>query len=286
MQRSRHEIQDWRRFELMVSRLERALQPTGCAIRSPDFLLDHETGEKREVDCSITLPGDGEARISIECRKRGARQDVTWIEQLATKRVALRLAETIAVSSRGFSTSAYRKARHHGLTLNTYQEITVAIASRPLAINHTRVTWTLKQFAYEIDEQHPESPYDEVQRIEREIVAGGRDSALLRVIHSSAEISLGEFIDYVASQIDATVPNKSERRFKIGFREPTTLACMSDPIPLLAVNLELEEHRVTQRVDEPVLGTYSSLDRVLLHVARAKCAQHQLTVFFRVLDCQ
>lgn len=280
---ARKEIQDWRRFELMVTQLERALRSTQCIFRSPDFLVDHETGGTREVDCSITFPGLDAPRISIECRKRGAREDVTWIEQLATKRRALRLVETIAVSSRGFSAAAYRKAQHHAISLNTYKEVALALAERPLAIYHTRLTWTLKKLSYEISDDLPELPHEEVHRIEASIANAERDTAILRVISCDSMISLGQLIDHVSSRIDVTI-DKPRRRLKIGFFEPTTLTFMSEPIPLLAVHLELEESRTTNRVDDPVFGTYSGAAGTLLQVARATCAQHQLTLLFQVLD--
>ena len=143
----------------MVSRLEQVLRSPDYSFKSPDYVLDTEINELREVDCSITYnaPG-GKKRISIECRKRGTRQDVTWIEQLATKMRALELSGTIAVSSKGFSKAADLKAKHHGITLNTYREMQLSLEARPLEIRHLRRSWSLLSFEYEVSEQCPEVP--------------------------------------------------------------------------------------------------------------------------------
>jgi hypothetical protein len=62
------------------------------------------TGRKREVDVSIrSRAGTPSIFITIECRKRHPKQDVTWIEQLAAKWDAIGAACTIAVSSSGFT---------------------------------------------------------------------------------------------------------------------------------------------------------------------------------------
>ena len=98
---------EWRQFELLVSRLEEALKPYGYVFKSPDKLIDYDTNELREVDCSIRFTENNiEKIVSVECRKRRGTQDVTWIEQLACKMDSLKLAGTIAVSSKGFSKSA------------------------------------------------------------------------------------------------------------------------------------------------------------------------------------
>ena len=57
---------EWRKFELTVSRLEKLLTPRGYIFKSPDKLVDHDTGELREVDCSITHEESG-AVVSMEC---------------------------------------------------------------------------------------------------------------------------------------------------------------------------------------------------------------------------
>jgi hypothetical protein len=59
----------------------------------------------------------------VECRRHSARQDVTWIEQLAAKRRNIGAALTIAVSSSGFTSEATHLAAREGISLRTVEEL-------------------------------------------------------------------------------------------------------------------------------------------------------------------
>ena len=64
--------------------------------------------------------------VTIECRRRTKVQDVTWIEQLATKKTSIGADRTIAVSVSGFSADAQTAASHSGITLRKVSDLTVA----------------------------------------------------------------------------------------------------------------------------------------------------------------
>jgi hypothetical protein len=116
-----------RQFEKLVARIEGALVPDGAVVKSPDRLLDLFTGELREVDVSIrSKVGSVEVLITVECRDRAKTEDVTWIEQLATKQKHIGATHTIAVSSTGFSEPAVTAARIHGISTRTIEEVTDA----------------------------------------------------------------------------------------------------------------------------------------------------------------
>lgn len=118
---------DWREFELMVAEIEKIAAPRDAVVKSPDQIRDMTTGKTREVDASIRYRiGTADVLITIECRKRSRRADVTWIEQLAAKRLKIGAAKTIAVSSNGFSKSAKQTAEQSGIELRTLSEITTA----------------------------------------------------------------------------------------------------------------------------------------------------------------
>jgi len=111
---------DWRDFEQMVARIEESLAPKGAVVKSPDKIRDLVSGRLREVDASIRFRvGSTPLLITIECRKRKGVQDDTWIEQLATKRGKIGAAKTIAVSSKGFSSSAITTAKLYGIELRS-----------------------------------------------------------------------------------------------------------------------------------------------------------------------
>lgn len=111
-------VPDWREFEELVARIEEVAAPRGAIVTSPDRLPDQRTGRLREVDVSIrSKVGTATVLITVECRKRRHRQDVTWIEQLANRRHALGAAVTVAVSHVGFSEAAKVVAAHEGIQL-------------------------------------------------------------------------------------------------------------------------------------------------------------------------
>jgi hypothetical protein len=113
-----------REFEALTARIEAALAPTGAKIRSPDRIRDKLTGLFREVDASVRYTvGSCDLLITIECRDRSRTQDVTWIEQLATKRVHIGADRTIAVSSSPFTAAALRAAQAHGISTRLISEI-------------------------------------------------------------------------------------------------------------------------------------------------------------------
>ncbi|MFY9825032.1 MAG: restriction endonuclease [Thermoanaerobaculia bacterium] len=116
--------QDWRDFEGLVALIEEQAAPRGAAVKAPDRIRDMVTGHLREVDASIRFSaGTTEILVTVECRKRSRKGDDTWIEQLATKKQRIGASKTIAVSSAGFTKSALRSARHHGIELRKLSEI-------------------------------------------------------------------------------------------------------------------------------------------------------------------
>ena len=106
-------------FELLIKKIKNILTPKGAVIKSPDYLADKITGRHREVDLSIRTQIESKpVLITVECRDRQKKnEDVTWIEQLVTKATDLEVFKTIAVSSKGFSTEAIKKANYYGIDI-------------------------------------------------------------------------------------------------------------------------------------------------------------------------
>ncbi len=115
---------EWREFERLVARIEADAGPDGITVSSPDRIKCKFTGQMREVDASIrSQTGIAETLITIECRQRAAAQDVTWIEQLVTKKHAIGADRTIAVSASGFSKNAQKVADQYGIVLRKISEV-------------------------------------------------------------------------------------------------------------------------------------------------------------------
>jgi Restriction endonuclease len=121
----RHATSNWKEFQDVVARIERQLAPQSARVKSPDKILDAITNKPREVDASIRLPaGSSEILITIECRRRGRKDDVRWIEELAAKRHSIGAHQTIAVSNAGFSAAARVKANVFAIELRRLRDVT------------------------------------------------------------------------------------------------------------------------------------------------------------------
>jgi hypothetical protein len=119
---------NWRNLELLVEKIEKSFLSDNAIIKSPDYLLDKVTNELREVDISIrNFVGTSNLLVAIECRHRGTKQDVRWIEEIKTKHENLGANKIIAVSKNGFTSQAIIKAKFFGIELRTFEEITPEI---------------------------------------------------------------------------------------------------------------------------------------------------------------
>lgn len=126
MKGTKKPIPEWKKFEQLIARIEADAGPLSLTVTSPDRIRSKITGRLREVDASVrTKIGTSNILITIECRKRKTTQDVTWIEQLATKRNHIGADRTIAVTSTDFSAEAKAIAHHHGIDLRRLSEVSV-----------------------------------------------------------------------------------------------------------------------------------------------------------------
>src|SRR5690242_19195938 len=92
-----------RDLEVLVRDLERFLSDTPVEIRSPEHFTGRLSGIRREVDVTVRgKVGSLPVLAMIECRKRGTPSDVTWIEQIATKRDDIGAHRAVAVAMRRF----------------------------------------------------------------------------------------------------------------------------------------------------------------------------------------
>jgi hypothetical protein len=114
----------------------------------------------------------------VECRDRDDTEDVTWVEQLASKRDAVGADKAVAVSATGFTRGAKNAAPTYGIPLRTLQQIDLSevllwfpFQEMPL----DRLCWTLHHFEIAVDPSALES----VQS-----VTGSVDKVLVRAKHN------------------------------------------------------------------------------------------------------
>lgn len=142
----------WREFEKLVSRIEGLLCPAGALVRSPDHLPKVTGKGTREVDASIRFSlGSTKLLVTVECRRRSHKQDVTWIEQLATKKRNVGATSTLAVSATEFSEEALEVARREGIETRVLSQVTDdnirALTAEQLIVNAHGMTFTLGHVA-------------------------------------------------------------------------------------------------------------------------------------------
>jgi hypothetical protein len=109
---------------MLTARIEGALSGKGVVIKSPDHLEDKVAGGTREVDVSLRCRvGSVDVVVIVECRDRGRSADVTWIEQVKTKRDAVGASKAVAVATGMFSKKATRAANRYGIDLRTIMQV-------------------------------------------------------------------------------------------------------------------------------------------------------------------
>jgi hypothetical protein len=124
---SRPSSPKWRQFEELVARIEKHLAPKGAKVASSDHVPDFVAGGTRQVDATIRYRvGSSDLLIAIECRDRSAKPDVRWIEEIASKKADCRIDRMIAVSSKGFTKKAQKKATAHGISARVIKEIALS----------------------------------------------------------------------------------------------------------------------------------------------------------------
>jgi Restriction endonuclease len=135
MAAGKKELPAWKQFEQLVARIESDASKEGLTVVSADRIRCKITGRKGEVDASIRGKiGTADVLITIECRKRHSKQDVTWIEQLAAKRDAIGASCTIAVGPQDFTAGAEMVARRHGIRLRRLSDISIDEINRLIRI--------------------------------------------------------------------------------------------------------------------------------------------------------
>lgn len=106
-------------FELAYTHLYSSLDKEKYMVTNSALLNSKINNKKREVDVLVEYTDEqGKLRrIGIECRDRKGMQDVTWVEQMATKKEILGLDSLILTTTSTFSQSAIDTANYFGIIL-------------------------------------------------------------------------------------------------------------------------------------------------------------------------
>jgi len=106
-------------FQRIVMHIAKQLAPQGAVVRESVELPEHNiAGVLREIDTVIEISaGITCLRVAIECRERGRRASVQWIDELIGKYSLLPVDRILAVSRAGYSRAAELKAKLHNIEL-------------------------------------------------------------------------------------------------------------------------------------------------------------------------
>jgi hypothetical protein len=170
-----------RALEMLTARIEGALSGLDVTVKSPDDPPDLVAGGTREVDVSLrSKVGSAEVLVIVECRDRGRRADIQWIDQVKTKRDAVGAAKAIAVASGDFSKKALTAARAYGIDTRTLAQVNSAEIKRwagtlTMSLHETffdKLTVTVKLIGTD------PLPQEKGTRIRREVYCLSRGLAL------------------------------------------------------------------------------------------------------------
>jgi len=117
-----------REFEKLVAQVEGALVGQHAKVTSPDRIQDKDVATRhlREIDVSIRMKvGSAPTLVIIECRNRGRKQDVEWVEQVKAKRDSVGADKAIMVPSCGLTPLAQQKAAAYGIIVSRFNRITI-----------------------------------------------------------------------------------------------------------------------------------------------------------------
>lgn len=150
-----------RNVELLVAHLEKHLGGTGIQVASPEYIVGRMSGSRREVDVTLRAKiGSSNVLVIVECRDRDDTEDVTWVEQLATKRKDVGADKAVAVSATGFSKGAKNTAAKLDIPLRTLQQIDLSevllwFPFREMVLD--KLCWTLHHIEIAVDRDALES---------------------------------------------------------------------------------------------------------------------------------
>lgn len=152
-----------REFETLVSLLEKELGPQGVIVTSPDYIRGKMSGSNREIDISLRHQiGSSCVLLVIECRKRADSQDVSWIEQVASKIKDIGADKAVVVSSNGFTSGAKNFATANNIEVRTLEEVDVKEFGNWLGTNNMVITDYRVEFR-EINFDLPEDAPSEIK---------------------------------------------------------------------------------------------------------------------------
>lgn len=107
-----------RDLEIIVAELEWLLSESTLKVTSPDYIYNHLTEKKEEIDVSVSGKfGSHDILILIQCRDRIGPEESNWIGELATQKEGMKANQMVALSSGEFTAPSRKLADKKGIEL-------------------------------------------------------------------------------------------------------------------------------------------------------------------------
>lgn len=268
----------WRKFQDLVAHIEQTLAGKGAVVTTPDHVPDVVTSQLREVDASIRLTvGPTPILITVESRKRKPKQDVRWIEELATKKTNIGAAKTIAVSATGFTAAAMEAAGRHGIELRTLEDrIGEEIVQQFLSGFKISVIVTdavARTIAFQLEDGRPLLPTDLGDDLVAALQSGGDATSV--VIATEVATGRGLTLDHILQRGDeGDIPvdgSPITKAVQVGFKPGRAFTVSTKHGPRLVGRVEVLAEYKRSDVPAPTTGLYeyATVDRPLRRIIEA-----------------
>jgi Restriction endonuclease len=266
----------WRAFEQRVADIEKALSPRGARVTSPDWIRDLVTGQPREVDASIRMRvGSSDVLITVECRRRAHKEDVTWVEQLATKKNNIGASKTIAVSSTGFSSAAMDLARRSGIDLrrleDRIEDELVASFTQGLKIELTEVNFAIRGVTIELEDGRTPSVEDFAPELRNQVAQDSLRAPLVVEVSSGRVLRLGNWAMSAGDQDLLIGGPPVEKQLRLEFKPRTaTIALREGPQFVRSLTAGIGYTKSVHRAPVTSYLEYGPLDATLRQTVEAE----------------
>ena len=143
-------------FQTLIKHIYEQIVPAGGTVTESGMLRDKDSGDLREVDILVGYKYAGhEFSFMVECRDYSRPQTVEWIDSLIGKSKSLGVNKVVAVSSKGFTKSAIKKAQNNGIETFMLEEANEKLWGefpfKPGVLLITGVAYQIQQVFYEKD---------------------------------------------------------------------------------------------------------------------------------------
>lgn len=110
-------------FQKLIHYIYTQITPEGATVTESSILKERRSGAEREVDILIEYEIAGTIiRLAVECRDRGRKGTIEWMDSLIGKYRDLDVDKVIAVSKLGFTPNAIAKASANKIDTRTLEE--------------------------------------------------------------------------------------------------------------------------------------------------------------------